>query len=104
MRTKQCIAGKLLEAKRKRQNSAQVANLLPVYLENPASLVGTIFHHKCREEDGEIEWFRGRVVSIRARKHSPEKTEFNVEYDLFPDDTWFFPMLNDLKKGDVVLE
>jgi hypothetical protein len=96
------FAGKLLEDRRKRQNSAQVANLLPVYLENPASLVGTIFHHKCRDEDGKIEWFRRRIVSVHARKHSTEKTEYNVEYDLFPNDTWFFPMLMDLRKGDVV--
>ena len=32
------------------------------------------------------------------------KTEYNVEYDEEPGEIWFFPLLTDMKNGDLIVD
>jgi len=48
-------------------------------------------------------WFNGKVTGIKNLKENKLKTEFNVVYDVEPDEVWFFPLLMDLKNGDLIV-
>lgn len=57
---------------------------------------------KC-SENNTIQWFDAKVISIKTIKADAIKTEYNIRYDDCPDDIWFFPLLMDLKKGDLLV-
>ncbi|XP_072049567.1 LOW QUALITY PROTEIN: uncharacterized protein [Amphiura filiformis] len=81
----------------------QQQTLLPELLANPTSLVGKRCKHKCREDDGTVEWFSATVTAINNIKSNVIGTKFDIIYDEFPADTWSFPLLMDLKKGDFMI-
>ena len=98
------IFKKLFDCRKRRRNMHQVNSLLPIFINDPEPLVGREIHHKCFE-NGEVEWFRATVKSVhKLNKDHPAKTYYNVIYDESVEDTWRFPLLVDLKKGDLVVK
>ena len=60
------------------------------------SVVGLrITHHF--EVDGELSWYEGTVLKINA-----DTVEFEVKYD-GEDDTYWFPLLEDMLSGDLLI-
>jgi E1A/CREB-binding protein len=102
-RSKTEMLAKVAEQRNKLKAKQQLV-LLPEYYDNPETLIGKNIKHKCREEDGTVEWFSARVTGIHRLKQNPLQTEFEVIYDDFPDDTWHFPLLSDLKVGDLIIK
>ncbi|XP_003729015.2 uncharacterized protein LOC100888157 [Strongylocentrotus purpuratus] len=94
---------KKISEQRNQIKAKQQQTLLPELLLDPASLVGKKCKQKCREEDGSVEWFTGSVTAISRFKQNVISTEFDMVYDDFPEDTWTFPLLMDLKKGDLII-
>ena len=86
------------DARHKRKNIGQVKTMLPIFLSNPKSLIGKSVLHKCLE-NGEVEWHQVKVVSIAKFQKDPMK----IEYNNVPHDTYYVPLLVDLKKGDLVV-
>ena len=80
----------------------QSQQMLPEFLTHPEGLVGLTVKHKCIGEDGQAEWFDAEVLSIKEKNVDQMKTEYNVKYS-DDEDTWFFPLLKDLKKGDLII-
>ena len=76
---------------------------MPIYIESPEKLVGKHIQHKC-VDGNTVVWFGGTVTGIKTVKPDPVKTEFNVIYDEEPEATWFFPLLSDMKKGDLLVD
>jgi hypothetical protein len=50
-----------------------------------------------------VQWFSAVVDSIKIKKGDVIKTEYYVRYDECPNDLWHFPLLTDLKKGDLII-
>ena len=92
-----------ISMQRKQLKAKQQQILLPQFLEDPDSLVGKRVTHRCREEDGTVEWFSGTVKDICQIKPNVINTEYDLQYDDFPD-VWTFPLLMDLKKGDLIIK
>ena len=104
--SKNAMSHKIAE-QRNRIKSNQQQQLLPLFLEQyPDTLVGKSVKHKCKNEDGTVEWFCGLVTAIHSLKCNVLFTEFDITYmyDDFPEDTWNFPLLGDLKKGDLIIK
>ena len=84
----------------------QQVDLLPQFCTNPNELVGKSIKHKTCEDDGNVtvvEWFRSKVIGIHDIEQNVFKTEFHVKYDDFSDDDWHFPLLQDMKNGDLII-
>jgi hypothetical protein len=74
-----------------------------MFHEQPHTLIGKKFKHKCRDpESGVVEWYQGIVKDIKKQNMDISKTEYFVKYD-DDDDLWFFPLLKDMEKGDLIL-
>ncbi|KAH3848560.1 hypothetical protein DPMN_090937 [Dreissena polymorpha] len=43
------------------------------------------------------------VLSVKQVNKDTIKTEYNVQYEEDKDSIWFFPLLIDLKKGDLMI-
>ncbi|KAH3727265.1 hypothetical protein DPMN_053195 [Dreissena polymorpha] len=48
-------------------------------------------------------WFNAKVLSVKQVNKDTIKTEYNVQYKEDKDSIWFFPLLIDLKKGDLMI-
>ena len=105
---KQKMFKNLLDARYKRTHIKQFNVLLPIYLSDPRALIGKSVFHKCVElnEEGkeEVDWFHAKVNDIKKKCDDPLKTEYSIEYDIQPGNIWVFPLLVDLKRGDLVIE
>ncbi|XP_060585907.1 uncharacterized protein LOC132741695 [Ruditapes philippinarum] len=91
----------MLKARDKRKVDQQKTKL-PHYLQKPEDLVGKRVSHKCLENGNEM-WFLGDVIGIKKVTENTLKTEYNIKYDDEPEETWFFPLLSDLKNGDLMI-
>jgi len=91
----------LFKAREKRKLDQQ-KKTLPEYIENPNKLVGRNIQHKCVENGSEM-WFNAKVLSVKQVNKDTIKTEYNVQYEEDKDSIWFFPLLIDLKKGDLMI-
>ena len=103
---KRDLSKSIFEARRKRSNTVQVNSLLPIYLNEPKALCSKQVYHKCLE-NGEVEWFCATVMSVNTFAKAPKeplKTVYDIIYDICPDVTYSFPLLVDLKKGDLVIQ
>lgn len=84
----------------------QQNNILPTLIENPRSLINRRIKHNVVEEDSdEPFWCEGTVLDIvNLNERQPIKTKFQVHYDIEEDSlTWEFPLLQDMKKGELIL-
>lgn len=98
---KNMLFAKLSEERLSRQIKQQ-KTFLPKYLNNPDDLIGRKISHKCFENNI-VQWFSAVVDSIKIKKGDVIKTEYYVRYDECPNDLWHFPLLTDLKKGDLII-
>lgn len=101
MKKKQKLNKELLKGRERRKVENQ-KKLLPIYIESPEKLVGMKVEHKCVDAEKEF-WFPAKVTGIKSLKTNPLKTEYNIIYDENPEETWFFPLLTDMKNGDLVV-
>ena len=76
---------------------------LPAFLGDPKLLKGKLVKHLSRNPGQDAEWFRAKVIDIDTTSNEPYKTTYLVEYDDFPNEQWSFPLLQDFKKGDLIL-
>jgi hypothetical protein len=67
-------------------------------------MVGVRVQHRCEEPVGTVMWFDATVTGIATRKNDPLSTEYTIVYDETSDDTWTFPLLRDLKRGDLIIK
>ena len=81
----------------------QQQEILPCLIGDPQKLVGRNVLHKCNE-GGSIAWFEAVVVEVHTLKPNAVKSEFLVRYAEDPNSLWKFPLLLDLKKGDLILK
>ncbi|VDI41863.1 Hypothetical predicted protein [Mytilus galloprovincialis] len=103
LQSKKNILFSKLSGERLSRQIKQQKESLPYYVEKPKDLVGKIISQKC-SENNTIQWFDAQVISIKKLKADTVKTEYNIRYDDCPDDVWFFPLLMDLKKGDLLIK
>ncbi|VDI77284.1 Hypothetical predicted protein [Mytilus galloprovincialis] len=103
LQSKKNILFSKLSGERLSRQIKQQKESLPYYVENPKDLVGKKISQKC-SENNTIQWFDAQVISIKKLKADTVKTEYNIRYDDCPDDVWFFPLLMDLKKGDLLIK
>ena len=95
---KESLALKLIEARIKRKNQK--------FFNDPTLLLGRRIQYLCREEEEEErEWFDATVGDISLQNDDPKKVEYTVKFmiDIKNDIEWYFPVLADLKKGEVVI-
>ena len=99
---KQQVLKKLLHSRNKRKIEKQ-KNDLPNFISNPALLVNMKVKHLCRDPGKEAEWLGALVTDITKKKTNALSTCYSVRYDDFPDETWSFELLRDMKSGDLVI-
>ena len=96
---------RLQDARKKRLISHQKEKL-PELLADPEKLVGKRIKHKVVEQfEEEAFWCDGTVLELTENNlQNPIKTIYKTHYDIDPiDANWNFPLLVDLKKGDVII-
>ena len=93
-----------IATQRKQLKAKQQQTLLPQLCEEPHTLVGKSVTHMTREDDGTVEWFSAKVTDMGARKANVLNTVYAIVYDDFQEDTYYFPLLMDLKKGDLIIK
>ena len=81
---------------------------LPAFLKTPKDLIGKKVKHKCYVDvNGKREtlWYDAVVDLIRDSAEIPLKREYYLIYDDDEEDVyWHFPLLMDLKKGDLIID
>lgn len=75
---------------------------LEQFKEDPGSLVGKRVQHKCLSQEG-AQWFSGRVRDMVEMRDNIMRVDYNVVYDDYLDEVWTFNLLQDLKKGDLIV-
>ena len=65
-------------------------------------MVGKAIQHLCKV-DNDAEWFRAVVRDLVEIKNDPMNIEYNIIYDDYPEEVWTFPLLRDLKNGDLII-
>ena len=96
---------KLQEARKKRIISQQ-KDKLPIYLKDPGLLVQKRVKHRVVEEKGEESFWCDGIVQKITKQNAGDSlhTEYQVHYDIEEESkTWKFPLLIDLKKGDLII-
>ena len=73
---------------------------LPNLMKHPEQLVSKSVEHRLSFENKE-NWFLGEVLEIVKSHENPLKISFKVKYQ---DGTWEFPLLQDLKNGDLIIK
>ena len=99
------LYARLQEARRRRLILNQKEKL-PELLLDPKKLVGKRIKHRVVEEsEDDSFWCDGNVLEITEENNdTPAKTQYRIHYDIEPPElTWTFPLLVDLKKGDLVV-
>ena len=95
---------KKLKAERKKRRVAASQVHLQMYIEQPEKLCGKQVLQKCIEEDArDPEWYDAKVIKMKKKQGNGIKTEYIVRYEDTPEDDWCFPLLQDLKNGDLIL-
>lgn len=96
---------KKLTIARTKKDVQSSQSLLGAYVENPMLLLGRRFKHKIKETaDDAPQWFDGTVKRIDKLLDNKLKTRYFVTYDLDGDEELFsMPLLQDLKRGDLVI-
>ena len=101
------LVDKLKESRMKRIIDAQKTKL-PAFLQAPEKLTGCKIKHKCFVDAAKTSsmWYDAEVLGIKKAHVNPIKTEYLVKYDEDDDDDdqWFFPLLTDLKNGDLIIK
>ncbi|ELT89447.1 hypothetical protein CAPTEDRAFT_212803 [Capitella teleta] len=92
-----------LEKARKSRQAAKAKERLPALVSDPSSLVGQRFLHQCNEPGEPAQWYPATVRGIHKQGKEPFNTEFKVVYDEDEEETWHFPLLKDLRNGDMIL-
>lgn len=103
MEEKQNLAANF-SAARTKQNIQSSQSFLNTYLKYPQQLVGQRFKHNITEtpEDA-AQWYDGTVKSVDKQLEDKIKTTYFVTYDVDGDEEFFsMPLLQDLKRGDLV--
>ena len=101
---KKDLADKVQNARIGRYTAIQAQKLLPRLMEEPYLLVGKQIKHLLVDSDGTETWDRGTVTCIEKNNKNVMRTTYSVTYDNDPDDPLSFPLLTDLKKGDLIIE
>ena len=99
------LYARLQEARRRRLILNQKEKL-PELLLDPKKLVGKRIKHRVVEEsEDDSFWCDGNVLEITEENNdTPAKTQYRIHYDIEPSKlTWTFPLLLDLKKGDLIV-
>ena len=99
------VKKKLIEKRRKDRESRVIAKektKLSKLKEEPEVLVGKAIQHLCKVDD-DAEWFRAVVRDLVEIKNDPMNIEYNIIYDDYPEEVWTFPLLRDLKNGDLII-
>ena len=95
---------KKLKAERKKRRVALSQEHLQMYIEQPVKLCGKQVLQKCIEEDArDPEWYVAKVIKMKEKQGNGIKTEYIVRYEDTPEDEWCFPLLKDLKNGDLII-
>ena len=100
---KRAMVAKLKKERIQRQVQQQKAQASR-YVENIELLVGKHVQHLCREPGEDAVWCHATVTGIYKCTANVRKTEYTLQYDTCPDDTWNFPLIMDLTKGDLLVD
>ena len=75
------------------------------FLQNPNDFVGKRIVHQVQETEEDIpEWYDATVKGIETLSKEPIGTVYEISYDIDgPDKTFLFPLLRDLKKGNLIV-
>lgn len=100
------LKNKLMERRRKDREGRKITKekaKLERYKHSPISMVGKRIHHQCKDDDGDVEWFAAVVRDMVEEREDTMKIEYNIIYDDYQDEVWTFPLLRDLKNGDLII-
>ena len=100
---KEELTKKMLEARMKRFTSKQAKEHLPMLLQKPELLVGKRVHHLL-DDEGSENWQAGTVLCIQKHNKNRMRVVYSIAYTDDPDILLSFPLLVDLKKGDLIIE
>jgi len=100
---KASLREEIQNARLKRFTSNQTQQLLPCLLEKPELLVGKNIRHLLND-DGVENWELGSVLSLEKQNKNVMRTTYSVLYCDDPDVPVSYPLLIDLKKGDLIIE
>ena len=80
----------------------QAKQNIPKLIDNPHLLVGkTIQHHLA--DDGVQYWTTGKVTGIAKMSKVFTRIQFSVIYEDEPDTSFDYPLIMDLKNGNVIV-
>ena len=102
---KEKLKNTLQEARTKRQSN-RCKEMLETFTRSPYLLVGKRIKHKAQESKEAIpEWNDGTVRKIDyLDKEQGTKTLYDIVYDIDGEDhPYSFPLLNDLKRGNLII-
>jgi hypothetical protein len=100
---KNSMTEKLKKARLSRR-AAKAKEQAAEFSNNPAALVGKRILHQAHELGQSSQWYPAAVIDIFKSTKDPFKTEFTLHYDEDePNDTWHFPLLADLRNGDLIV-
>lgn len=99
------MMSRIKDARIRKLTAQQKSEKFTMFAEVPEKLIGYFIQHRVKEEDEEeVFWCRGKVLSIdKHNKKTPKRTLYNVSYDNEEEKVWSFPLLLDFEKGDVIL-
>ena len=93
---------KRLEKGRKLRQAQQAREHLPSLEADPLSLVARRILHQCSEDGAAPQWYPAVVEGVSQMSTNPYRVSFSVKYD-GEAESYDFPLLVDLKKGDLIL-
>ena len=95
----------ILKEARSKRKSNRSKLFLDSFLQNPNDFVGKRIVHKVQETEEDIpEWYDATVKGIETLSKEPIGTVYEISYDIDgPDKTFLFPLLRDLKKGNLIV-
>ena len=84
-------------------------DLLSAYTSNPDLIVNKRIKHKAKNEDGTEEaWYIADILEIVKRSEHDEmdkvrkETFYHIRYEI-DNQEWDFPLLQDIKNGDLII-
>ncbi len=96
---------KIVKEARIKRKTKKSKESLKELLEDPTLLIGKRIKHRNQESTEEDpEWYDASVLAIDKSTNEPMRTIYELCYDIDGQDSRFsFPLLNDLKKGDLII-
>ena len=98
------LTKKLKDARMKRFTASQAKLQLPKLLNDPKLLVGKTVHHLIIDSEGTEKWDVGIVNGIDKDHKNRMRVQYSVSYNEDPDTCFSFPLLVDLRKGDLIID